>query len=489
MKQKFFTKSVKLFLSFFLIYVLFSFYLNWNENSRLDLTLAIVNEGTFSIDSYYQNTGDRSVFEKNYYSDKAPGLSFLLSPVYYFYKSFFGMPELHHNISNMGVSQGWLLVVFLSIVFTSALFGALSVVLVYKISKYFTAKELHRDIVVIIFGLASLVFVYSRMLIEHVPAMFFSFLSFYFVFRMKYNQTKKDYSFVAGIVGGLSFIISYSTGLVILFCFIYLLSLKNWRFTLKFMLGCFLLLLILIIYNISIFGHPFDLTTFYVDESLWNETGISQQFNLNLSNVPHVFIRILFFSYRGLLFYYPILIFSFIGLFFMRKKYKFESILISILSSLFLLYNSFLSIWWGGASFGPRHLTPLMPFLMIPLLFAMKKIKLRYIVPFIIISILFNLVGMQPWEEKAAVILRDAPITYNSILNSFESFGNPIFDFYIPNLNNNLFRTFLLEQISPVFQRHLFGFKIVLLLLAIIWHKEIFKLTKLDKKLKKLKWY
>ncbi|MBU0667357.1 MAG: hypothetical protein KKC26_08395 [Nanoarchaeota archaeon] len=96
---------------------------------------------------------------------------------------------------------------------------------------------------------------------------------------------------------------------------------------------------------------------------------------------------------------------------------------------------------------------------------------------------------MQPWEEKAAVILRDAPITYNSILNSFESFGNPIFDFYIPNLNNNLFRTFLLEQISPVFQKPLFGFKIVLLLLAIIWHKEIFKLTKLDKKLKKLKWY
>ena len=55
---------------------------DWGANSRLNLTLAIVEQGTLSIDDYYENTGDYAYFEGHYYLDKAPGPSFLAVPVY-----------------------------------------------------------------------------------------------------------------------------------------------------------------------------------------------------------------------------------------------------------------------------------------------------------------------------------------------------------------------------------------------------------------------
>src|SRR5438876_10651979 len=41
--------------------------------SRLDLLHAITIGGTFAIDAYHKNTPDKALFEKHYYSDKAPG--------------------------------------------------------------------------------------------------------------------------------------------------------------------------------------------------------------------------------------------------------------------------------------------------------------------------------------------------------------------------------------------------------------------------------
>lgn len=58
----------------------------WNVNSRLALVLAIVDEGTFSIDTYHDTeilyTEDKALFEGRYYSDKVFGVSMLGVPCY-----------------------------------------------------------------------------------------------------------------------------------------------------------------------------------------------------------------------------------------------------------------------------------------------------------------------------------------------------------------------------------------------------------------------
>ena len=52
-----------LFLGFLFCYAyFFPRWAEWNQNSRMDLTLAIVEQGRFAIDDYYENTGDYAVY-------------------------------------------------------------------------------------------------------------------------------------------------------------------------------------------------------------------------------------------------------------------------------------------------------------------------------------------------------------------------------------------------------------------------------------------
>jgi len=53
-----------------------------NQNSRLDMVVALVEDGTFRIDRFVSNTVDYARVGDHYYSDKAPGAAFLAVPLY-----------------------------------------------------------------------------------------------------------------------------------------------------------------------------------------------------------------------------------------------------------------------------------------------------------------------------------------------------------------------------------------------------------------------
>jgi hypothetical protein len=81
--------EIKLFLTFFILYALFIHWVGWNEESRLVLTRAIVEENSFIINSFANMTGDRVKSGNNIYSDKAPLISVFLSPIYLLLKASF----------------------------------------------------------------------------------------------------------------------------------------------------------------------------------------------------------------------------------------------------------------------------------------------------------------------------------------------------------------------------------------------------------------
>ena len=54
----------------------------WNQNSRLALTRALVEQGSVTIDDWQVTTGDKSFREGHFYSDKAPGVSLLATVPY-----------------------------------------------------------------------------------------------------------------------------------------------------------------------------------------------------------------------------------------------------------------------------------------------------------------------------------------------------------------------------------------------------------------------
>jgi hypothetical protein len=54
----------------------------WNQASRLALLHSLFVHKTFKIDAYHKKTGDKSIHEGHYYSDKAPGIVFLALPAF-----------------------------------------------------------------------------------------------------------------------------------------------------------------------------------------------------------------------------------------------------------------------------------------------------------------------------------------------------------------------------------------------------------------------
>jgi len=250
-------KEFKIFLTFFIIYLCFAKFQYFDDDVKLDLTRAIVDEHRFEIDSYVENTGgDRVYYKGHYYCDKAIGASFLTVPVYAIFKMVFGMPDTNFKLH---------LLEFIIIAFSSVLFSALLVVLIYKISRFFVKKEAYRTLITVFFGLGTIIFVYATIYYQHAISTFFAFLCFYLLFKMQ-QEEKSNYYFLAGLSAGMAFITDYLTIIVIIVCFIFILFSKKWKGFLLFLLGFSLLIFVLLIYNNLIFDTPFTLSYYYVDQ-------------------------------------------------------------------------------------------------------------------------------------------------------------------------------------------------------------------------------
>lgn len=101
---------------------------------------------------------------------------------------------------------------------------------------------------------------------------------------------------------------------------------------------------------------------------------------------------------------------------------KFETIFIILIFFFIVSINSSLSEWWGGGYFGPKYLTLLFPFLLIPLIFVLQE-KNENIKPLIIVliiySIIVNFAGIQhPAPEITGPDLVHIDPQYISKVNS-----------------------------------------------------------------------
>jgi len=476
-------KETKLFITFLIIYIYFIQWYGWNEESNFALTKSIVEENRFEIDSFYNLTGDRSVYQEHYYSDKDPGLSFLASPTYMIWKlvyNFFPtkfkidhagstgyVTELHGNVPIVTfIDRGFFIFtsMILVTISTSVLFSSLTAVLVYKISKYFLKNQAYRILLSLTYGIATLAFPSALHFMTNATATFFVFLSFYLLFKIKNEKLKESkYILLAGLAAGFG-IATDRFGILLAPLLIIYSFWLNKRLSLVFLSGLFLSILPFLLYNYTIFGNPFDLASSYIDRqiyrtaypqstlpiffsnekpenfammSLLNTDVIKQLFEHfhfipTLPN-PYVIMRLLLYPYRGLLFYSPVLFLSLVGIIFMFKKYRVETTFIILALILFLCVISMRRTWWGGYDFGNRYLLPIVPFLMLPLAFVFDKINKKIIIFLLLISIFFNFLGLQPAEDlaydwKAMDIRSDWLVKQNS----FEILANPLFEHYLP---------------------------------------------------------
>ncbi|MFC1678355.1 glycosyltransferase [Patescibacteria group bacterium] len=107
---------------------------------------------------------------------------------------------------------------------------------------------------------------------------------------------------------------------------------------------------------------------------------------------------------RGVIWYAPIILFGFLGLYYLyQRKPKIANLLFGIMGMNFLLY----SMWpdpYGGWAFGPRYMIPAFALLAIGIGVAAPKIKRNYI-----LSIIFILIfGFSVWVNALGAITSNA---------------------------------------------------------------------------------
>jgi hypothetical protein len=217
------------------------------------------------------------------------------------------------------------------------------------------------------------------------------FIAFFLIFNLKLKpdlRQKPAYLFLIGFLLGAAFITEYTTAVIVFalaLYYCYLLREKlSWRWIrltiLPPLLGGAIPIVILMIYNTLAFGNPFTIGY----ERLGNQyqAGMSQGFmGIGLPKLE-VLYYLTFHPAHGLFWQSPVLLMAVVGFFFLwrDKRYRLEAIIVLIAFFSLLLINAGYFMWWGGYSFGPRHLIPMLLFLSIPLVMVSRRL-----VPLVII--------------------------------------------------------------------------------------------------------
>jgi hypothetical protein len=388
-------------------------------------------------------------------------------------------------------------------IFTSSLLSALTIIFVYKISKYLTKNKKHRMIITIAAGLGTPIFPLAVLYQDYSVSLFFSFISFYLLFKAKREKISNNKHFLlSGMLSGFSISISLLAFVLIIayILYVFLIKKKNLKY---FLIGGFLGILPFLLYNYFIFGSPFSLPRDHLDRMLWSKMGGIH--GLQIPN-PFIALRLLFFPERGLLFYYPVFFFFFLGLFHMYKEFKIETVLISFIFISFLIVNSSWWMWWGGASFGPRHFALVAPFLTLPLIYVLKYGEINKYLKFciytlLIISILTNFMSFQIVIDEISEPSKTAiNPEYENKVNTFQVISDPLGTYYLPLFLKYGPRSMILENLIdghldidirdfpltreweyPYFAKNhipFLPFFILVLLLSPLWKNEIFSTIK-----------
>jgi len=449
--------EIKIFLIFWIIYIFHAHWVGWAEFASYDLTMSISNEKRFEIDSYYNNTGDRSFYKEHYYSNKNPGASFInilpystlkfwysVLPISKYTENTIVWQEDVRTVTEYGESVMYFVVnprifnqlaQWFSIIFTTAFISAFSVVIIYKISGKLKLGENKRKLICVAFGLGTMIFAFATNFFQHAFGMFAGLLTFYLLFT---RGNKLLYQFLAGTVLGYA-IVSDGNFFYLVFSFIiyHLIKFMSFRKISLFSIGIVIGILPLLFYNYSIFSSIWQNIYYYSDPTVRSD--IQKEFGFNLPNLFLVY-RHTFDTYRGLFIFNPILILSFLGFPLLFKEFKKEAYLVIIFYLFQLLfYSSFNTDFTLGASFGPRQYLPSIPFLTLPLIMFLRKEKSMILfLPLLILSVFINSV-LSNFDWETLLIDNSKPTLLvkrgyqEKATNSFETLRNPLTEWYTPH--------------------------------------------------------
>jgi len=415
--------KIKIFLTFFLISLIFTYWTSWNEETNFVLIKALVDDRSFYIDSYHLKTGDRFYSNGHYFVPFSRwGISIIPTPIYFFLTIF---------TNNENILK------FLISVLTNGLFFSLSVLILYNISTRLLKNKKFRTVLTFSYGFSTLAFQQARFFTRHSVEAFLSLLIIYLFFEILKRKTIKN-TILCGTLMGISLLLTPLFAILfLLMSFIFII--KGYKRETMLLLSITLLIFISY-YVTSLIVYPSEGVNYETQLPFFPKDFKNLTFPLS------AFFQLLVFPSKGLLFYYPILIFSFIG-FFIAKDKKIQTFLFFLFILLaFFAFSVRTSMWWfGWVSYGPsRVLTALMPFFAIGLMEFVKRFGFKILIPFVLISIFNNFLLLQYGEDKISTLSWEE---YKYKMEHFQVLSNPLFDHYLPLTLINGPRSILLENL------------------------------------------
>ncbi len=358
-------------LAVFLIHGAYIGKLGWNQGARLGAIFSFVEpgtpvSGTFQVLPYIGQAHSRGLWtwdwaehEGRYYSNKAPGASFLGVPVYF---------ALYHWQKAFGADPGsreWTTInAHLISLFVSTLCTAFATALFFLFLHHKGLRARDAMLNSLVFAFATLIFPFDTSLWGHTTAAAFLLLA-----ATRLSRTEKMPTIACGFFAGMALLTEYLAGISLVLFALYILYRKSYaRRIVYFFAGALPPVLLLLVYQKIAFG-GFFVTAFAKSNPLFmgsatDMVGVFSHFSF------FTLWDLLFSPFRGLFFFMPILFCAFY-----RRRWDPYSIFCLLSAALYVLVISLFNAWHGGSSTGPRYLIPAIPFLclLLPAYSPLKK--------------------------------------------------------------------------------------------------------------------
>jgi hypothetical protein len=353
---------------------------NPNTTSRMFLALSISESGSIAIGDYGPLTEDRAERAGRYYSDKAPGMAFLALPVVSAARPLLARRSGGDMCSgpacwfepNGRPSPAYNALYYLATAWTSVALTAAAVVLFRKFVVALYADRGAGTFAALALAFGTPLGAWATTFFEHAAAASWLFAGLV----AAHWAGRQPRAWTAGVLVAaplsLALVTSYLTAVPIAMIAAYALlgaRRKPARWLLTAVLAAaaagVVVVAPLLAYNWAAFGSPFAVGYGHVDGFAGMQEGL---FGISWPEL-HALRGLTIEQYRGLLWVAPIAILYPLGLVAMLRERRSRAlgVLSAAVAAYYLLVNSGYAYWEGGFSLGPRHLVPVLPFLMLAL--------------------------------------------------------------------------------------------------------------------------
>lgn len=400
----------------------------WNQNSRLALTRALVENRSVAIDPHHETTGDKSWRDGHFYSDKAPGASFVAAVPY---AVVWGVrratggelpnvsvlpldpldamagrrPEpserkpgdrLVYNLAHrLALYVCGLFAVGLPSVAGAAAVFLLALRMCTGTVLAGESRRIDEDrarvlatAVALLYALGTTAFPYSTVLYGHQLCAAMLVIAFAVTALSPPRRLGGAPAMFVGFALGLAVTAEYPAAVPACLITLWALARHGLRATTWILLGALPWVVLLGAYHTAAFGSP--LSTGY-DHVYLEEfaDGMRERYGLGAPD-PVVLVSLLFGQYRGLFYLCPVLLLAAWGLAGLLRRAAVETTspggqrvaglertafaLSAVIVAYYLLLNAGYYMWDGGASTGPRHVVPMLPFLALGLVPALRTV-------------------------------------------------------------------------------------------------------------------